>query len=200
MTKIVHIYCPNCKTPMFSRDVDNVFLCDNCGTMHVRSNGNVETIGYEFGAFDLTVKGEGERVYLPFWVADVQFDIHDISAQGGGLGSLFGLLGGGQARNGTIVMYLPAYDMDPQHFKEVSMYHTGNHPQYKPAKPEPGVRRQKCTLTADLLPQMADFIFVTGIAEKPGTLQRLDYTLNVTGKRLIYLPHYSQGERYKPGY
>ncbi|CAJ35627.1 hypothetical protein RCIX128 [Methanocella arvoryzae MRE50] len=187
---------------MFSKpqDVDNVFLCDNCGTMHVRSNGNVETIGYEFGAFDVDKKSEGERVYLPFWVLNAQFDIHNLSAQGGGLGNLFGLLGGGQDRQGTIVIYMPAYDMDPGHFKDVSMYHTGNPPQYRASKPEPGVRRLKCALTVELLPQMADFIFVTSVAEKPGTLQRLDYTLNITGKRFIYLPHYLQGERYKPGY
>lgn len=185
---------------MFSKDVDKVFLCDNCGTMHVRSDGNVEIIGYEFGAFAIAAKSEGERAYLPFWVLDVQFDIHDIRAEGGGLGNLFGFLGGGQSKNGTIAMYMPAYDMDPQHFKEVSMYNTGNPPRYTPAKPEPGVKKLKCSLTADLLPQMADFIFVTGIAEKPGVLQRLDYTLNITGKRLIYLPHYTQGERYKPGY
>lgn len=182
---------------MFSKDVDNVFLCDNCGTLHVRSNGNVETISYEFGKFATAGKGDEERVYLPFWAVDVQFNIGDLSVQGGTLGNFFG---GGQARSGSITMYLPAYDMDPQHFKEVSMYHTGNPPKYAAAKPEPGVRRAKCAVTADLLPQVTDFIFVTGVAEKPGVLQRLDYTLNITGKRLIYLPHYAQGERYKPGY
>lgn len=200
MTKIVHIYCPKCNTPMFSKDVDNVFLCDNCGTLHVRDGGKVEVIGYEYGAFAHS-EVQGDRIYLPFWVVDVQFDIHDIDIQGGGLGNLFGgLLGGGQQKTGSLTMYMPAYDMDPGHFKEVSMYHTGNPPRYTPSKPEPGVPRAKTTLTSDLLPQMADFIFVTGIAEKPGILQRLNYALNVTGKRLIYLPHYKKGERYEPGY
>lgn len=200
MTKIVHIVCPNCKTPMFSKDVDNVFLCDNCGTLHVRVGESVEVIGYEFGAYAQAQRAEGDRVYLPFWVLNVDFKIGDISIQGGGLGNLFGMLGGGQARSGSVAMYLPAYDMDPMHFKEVAMYQTEHAPKYAPSKPEPGVPRAKCTLTADLLHQMADFIFVTGIAEKPGVLQRLDYTLNITGKRLIYLPHYKQGDKFKPGY
>ena len=197
VTKIVHIVCPGCKTPMFSKDVDNVFLCDNCGTLHVREGNNVEVVHYDFGAFAQSLGGD--RVYLPFWVVDVDFHIGDINIQGGGLGNLFGLLDG-QAKSGTITMYMPAYDMDPMHFKEVAMYHTGNPPQYKPGKQEPGVKRAKCVLTVDLLPQMADFIFVTGVAEKPGVLQRLDFNLQIKGKRLIYLPHYVQGENFKPGY
>jgi len=184
---------------MFSREVDTVFLCETCGTMHVRSNGHVEEIDYEFGTFtNRTIAGD--RIYLPFWVLDIQFDISDISIQGGGLGNLFGILGDGQARSGKITMYVPAYEMDPQHFKEVAMYHTGNPPKYQPGKPEPGVPREKTSVTADLLPQMADFIFVTGIAEKPGVLQRLDYELNILRKRMIYLPFFKKGGGFQSGY
>ncbi|HMK48366.1 MAG TPA: hypothetical protein VK436_17210, partial [Methanocella sp.] len=94
----------------------------------------------------------------------------------------------------------PAYEMEPQHFKDVAMYQTSNPPKYKPGKPEPGVPREKTSVTADLLPQMADFIFVTGIAEKPGVLQRLDYELNILRKRMIYLPFFKKGGGFQSGY
>ena len=36
--------------------------------------------------------------------------------------------------------------------------------------------------------ELADFIVVTMEAEKPGVLQRLDYSLIVNGTKMVYLP------------
>jgi hypothetical protein len=196
MTKIVQIRCPKCNTPIFSKQVDSVFLCDNCGTMHVRDSG-IETIEYLAGKF--TRQPDGERVYYPYWVLNVSFNIDDIQTEGGGLSNLFGLLGG-QTRQGTVVMYLPAFETEAMAFKETAMQMTGSPPRFEAGKLEPGAKRIPVTLTSDQLQHFAEFIFVTGVAEKPGVLQRLSYRLAVGSKSIVYLPYYKKGESVQPGY
>lgn len=196
MTKVVQINCPKCNTPIFYKFVDSVFLCDNCGTMHVRDSG-IETVEVRTGKF--TRPAEGERVYFPYWVLDVSFDIDDIQTEGGGLSNLFGLLGG-QSRQGAFVMYVPAFTTEAMALKETAMQMTASPPGYEAGKVEPGVKRVPVTLTSDQLQHIAEFLFVTGVAEKPGVLQRLSYRLNIGAKRLLYLPYYKKDESLQPGY
>jgi hypothetical protein len=196
VTKVIQIKCPKCNMPIFYKYVDSVFLCENCGTMHVRDAGT-ETIDIMAGKF--TRPAEGERVYFPYWVLNVSFNIDDIQTEGGGLSNLFGLLGG-QSRQGAFVMYLPAYETEAMAFKETAMQMTASPPKYEAGKLEPGVKRYPVTLTSDQLQHVAEFLFVTGVAEKPGVLQRLSYRLNVGAKSLLYLPHYKKGETFQPGY
>ena len=196
MTKIVQIRCPKCNTPIFSKTVDSVFLCDSCGTLHVRDQG-VETVEYVAGK--ITRTPEGERVYLPAWILNVDFRIDDLQVEGGGLSNLFGLVDG-QARQGKIMMYVPAYAMEPMDFKEQAMRMTAAPPKYEAGKLEPGARREPVTLTSDQLEHIAEFLFVTGVAEKPGVLQRLSYKLDLKLKAMLYLPHYKKGEHLQPAY
>jgi hypothetical protein len=196
VTKVTQIKCPKCNTPIFYKYVDSVFLCDNCGTMHVRDAG-IETLEMNVGRF--TRQGDGERVYRPFWVASVTFQIDDLKIEGGGLSNLFGLLSG-QSKQGTILMYIPAYETEAMDFKDTAMRMTEKPPQYEAGKVEPGVKRIPVVLTSDELLHIAEFLFVTGVAEKPGVLQRLSFRLNVASKSLLYLPFYKKGESYQPGY
>lgn len=195
MTKIVHIKCPKCGSPVFTKDVDAVVLCGNCGTMHAA--GTAEVLDYETGQF--TRPGDGERLYLPVWVAAVQYHINDISIQGGGVTNLFGILPA-QSKDGTLMIYVPASVMEPMQFKDTALEMTGHPPKYAQSRLEPGVHRAPCTVTVDELQHLCEFIFVTGIAEKPGVLQRLDYGLIIGSKKLLYLPYYKKDESYQPGY
>lgn len=197
MTKIVQIRCPKCNTPLFAKEVDTVFICDSCGTVHVRDKG--EPVVVECRAGQFTRPGEGDRVYLPFWALGVEFDISDLQIEGGGLSNLFGLLPA-QSRNGVIIMYAPAYDAEPEAFKDEAMRMTSSPPKYEPGDFQPGAKRVPATLTYDLLGQIADFLFVTGVAEKPGVLQRLGYRLDIKSRSILYLPYYRKGESYQAGY
>ncbi len=80
------------------------------------------------------------------------------------------------------------------------MQMTGAPPRFEAGKLEPGARRIPVTLTADQLQHVAEFIFVTGVAEKPGVLQRLSYRLSINSKTILYLPYYQKGESIQPGY
>jgi len=98
------------------------------------------------------------------------------------------------------MMYVPAYELEPLAFKDMAMRMTASPPAYQAAKLEPGVRRAPAMLTSDQLQHLAEFLFVTGVAEKPGVLQRLSYHLAIKAKALLYLPYYKVGDSYKPGY
>ncbi|MCD1296020.1 hypothetical protein CUJ83_13535 [Methanocella sp. CWC-04] len=196
MTKIVQVKCPKCNTPVHSRNIDNVFLCEACGTLN-SWDGNTETIEYEAGAF--TRGGEGTKVYLPFWKTGIRFFIRHSSVKGGFLSKLSGILKG-DSPFGEIEMMIPAFDIDPGQYKKLAEKLTIEPPKYDAAKLEHNVERMPCEVTADRVKDMADFLFVTFEAEKPGVLQKLDYDLYIMSKKLVYLPYYKKEENFESGF
>ena len=197
MTKIVPIVCPGCKNPMYGKDHDNVFLCPNCGTLHSR-DGQVTVIEYEAGAF--TKASDGEKIYLPFWRLGADFRINREKVEGGGLSKLANFISGTNTNAGRLDMFLPAYVVEPARFKDTAERMTLSTPKYTPEKLDPSVMREPCAVEAGMVDQMADFVFVTIEADKPGTLQQLDYDLMVTSRKLVYLPYYKKGNDLVPGY
>lgn len=195
MTKVVPIVCPGCHNPIFTKDKDEVFLCPGCGTLHAR-NGSVIVIEYEVGAFK---PGDGEKLYLPFWKLGVDFNIRNEQVSGGTLSKFAGFLKG-NSNVGHVDMLLPAYNADPYVYKDVAERLTFHPPRYTPGRFEPGVRREPCGVTVDMVDEMADFMFVTIEAEKPGVMQQLDYSIKVSSRKMLYLPYYRKGENIVPGY
>ena len=195
MTKVVPVVCPGCKNPIYSKDKDIVFMCPACGTLHSR-NGIVSILEYEAGAF---VKGDGEKVYLPFWKMGTDFNIRHMKVEGGGVSKFMGFIKG-DSNAGHIDMFLPAFQMDPARYKDMAEKITFGQPKYTPEKLEPAVRREPCVVDVDMTNDMADFLFVTIEAEKPGTMQQLDYDLKISSRKLVYLPYYKKGNDLVPGY
>lgn len=195
MTKVVPIVCPGCNNPMFSKDIDDVFLCTGCGTLHAR-DGKVTIIEYEVGAFK---PGDGEKLYLPFWKLGVDFNIRHEQVEGGTISKFTGFLKG-NSNAGHIDMMLPAYEADPHLYKDIAERLTFHAPPYTPGRFEAGVRREPLAVTVDMADDMADFMFVTIEADKPGVLQQLDYDLQVVSRKLVYLPYYKKDSSVLPGY
>lgn len=195
MTKLVPIKCPWCTNPIYSKVIDNVIICPTCGTLQAR-NGIVSIVEYDAGAFTKAL--DGEKVYLPFWKLGTSYNIKSEKVAGGLLGKLTG--SAGRAGEGSLNMMLPAFDLEPQKFKEIAKTLTLQNPAYSPAPLEPSVRREKCTVTIRMTDEMADFVFVTIEAEKAGVLQELAYDLKVNSKKLVYLPYYKKGNDLVPGY
>ena len=194
MTKVVPIICPGCGNPIYTKAHDNVYLCQ-CGTLHSR-NGMTTIIEYEVGAFQT---GDGEKVYLPFWKLGADFSIKYEKVEGGMVSKFVGFLKG-DSNAGRIDMLLPAFDIGANKYKEMAQRLTLNPPKYTPDRFDPNVRHEPCAITADMTDEMADFLFVTIEAEKPGVMQQLDYDLKVTSRKMLYLPFYKKGDDLKPGY
>lgn len=196
MTKIVPVVCPGCNNRIYGKAIDNVILCPGCQTLHMR-NGVVSVLEYDAGAF--TRQGDGERVYLPFWKLGVDFKVHRSRVEGGSISRFMDFLSGGSG-TGNVSMILPAFEMDGVRYKELAKKLTMEGANYSQARIDPSVKREICSISVDMVENMADFLFVTIEAEKPGVLQQLDYDLRVTSKKLLYLPYYRNGNDLVPGY
>jgi endogenous inhibitor of DNA gyrase (YacG/DUF329 family) len=188
--RVVQVKCPACNTPIYSKERDRLFYCDKCNTLHVR-NGGAERVEYEVAEFNASA--QGDKVYMPFWRMYSSFTIHSKSVEGGQLSRLALWLKGG-GNSGSLFIYLPATDMDPNSLKYWSTTLTANPPRYATRLNFGGVRRLSASMTMEEAKSLADFVVVTMEAEKPGVLQKLDYSLTVNDAKVVYLPFvYSKG-------
>ncbi|HUV60556.1 MAG TPA: hypothetical protein VMW71_00105 [Thermoplasmata archaeon] len=182
--KVVQVKCPSCNSPIYSKQRDRMFYCDKCNVMHVR-DGGVDKIDFEIAEFGSAP--QGESVYVPFWRLYCSFIIRSKSVEGGHVFRLASWMRG-EDGSGTLFIYVPAADFDPATFKRLAIDFTLSSPKYSTRLNFGSVRRMPTSMSREEAAELADFIVVTMEAEKPGVLQRLDYTLTVNGTKMVYLP------------
>jgi hypothetical protein len=181
---VIQVKCPACDSPIFSKVRDRLFFCDKCNTLHVR-DGGVEKMDFEIAEFNASA--QGEKVYMPFWRLYSTFQIRSKSVEGGQLFKLAQWLKG-DSDSGNMFIFVPATAMDPGGFKTLATQFTANAPRYSTRLNFGGVRRLPAEVTREEASEMADFVVVTMEAEKPGVLQKLDYSLKVNDAKMVYLP------------
>lgn len=184
--KVIQVRCPNCNTPIISKQRDMLFHCPQCGTMHVR-DGGVNLIDYEIAEFSKAAPIEG-RTYVPFWRLYSNFTILKMDTSGGTMFKLANWVRGGEGNSGDIFIFVPAPDFDPPTFKRLAVTFTANWPKYATRLDFGGVARLPAAVSKEEATRLANFVVITMEAEKPGVLQYLDYTLEVKDARIVYLP------------
>jgi hypothetical protein len=182
--KVIQVKCPSCNSPIYSKQRDQLFYCDRCNVLHTR-NGGVEKVDFEIADSKKSVPSE--KVYVPFWRLYCSFIIRSKSVEGGHMFRLASWLKG-QDDSGTLFIYIPAGDFDPMTFKKLATDLTVSSPKYSTRLDFGGVRRMPAHMSKEEASELADFVVVTMEAEKPGVLQRLDYSLTVNGSKVVYLP------------
>ncbi|HUT27739.1 MAG TPA: hypothetical protein VMW85_06825 [Methanomassiliicoccales archaeon] len=182
--KVLQIKCPHCQQPIYSKVRDLAFYCPHCKTMHIR-DGGINVIDFDVAEFH--TNSPPDRVYMPFWRLFSGFTINQSNVAGGMLHKLGRLLKG-TANGGNIFIYIPAWETDVDEFKRWAMNLTEAQPMYSLRLDFNNVERAPTVVPKEEAMKMADFVIVTMEAEKPGTLQYLDYQLQVHDARLIYLP------------
>ena len=182
--KVVQVKCPSCNSPIYSKQRDRLFHCDNCKTMHVR-DGGVRKIDYEIAEFGNAP--DAGRTYVPFWRMYCNFAIRSKSVEGGYGFRLASWLKGTDD-SGSLFVYVPAGDFDANTFKQLATGITMSRPKYKTRLDFSTVARMPAAMSSAEAEELADFVVVTMEAEKPGVLQRLDYSLTVNDSRVVYLP------------
>ena len=85
-------------------------------------------------------------------------------------------------------------------FKHWAMSLTEGQPVYSLRTDFNNVERGPTSVSKEEAMQMADFVIVTMEAERPGTLQYLDYSLQVHDARLVYLPFVRGASGLTPGF
>lgn len=194
--KVIQIKCPRCHQPIYSKVKDSAFYCQQCRTMHIR-NGGVSIIDFDIGEFNLNAPPD--RVYMPFWRLFSSFTINQSRVVGGTLHKL-GRLMKGTANGGNLFIYVPAWEADVHEFKRWSMTLTENQPAYSLRQDFNNVERAATCVSKEEAMKLADFVVVTMEAERPGTLQYLDYGLQVHDARLVYLPFVRTPSGLAPGF
>jgi hypothetical protein len=185
--QVVQVKCPKCGNPIMSKQMDTVFYCTNCGTMHIR-NGGIKVLDVEIGAFN--PNAPQERVYIPFWRMYSSVVINSVRSEGGGFRKLANWFRG-EGNSGNLFIWVPASEMEIDRFKALAVDLTVTPPLYSTRMDFGLVPRLPTVVKQEEAMEMADFVVVTIEAEKPGVLQDLDYTLTVHDAKLVYLPFVS---------
>lgn len=182
--RVVQVKCPRCGNPIQMKKVDRLFLCDKCGTMHVR-NGGTEQLQYEIAEFGRGA--QGDKVYMPFWRVYASFAVRSKKVEGGVVFRLSQWIKG-NSDGGDIFIYVPAVELDVDSFKRLAVDMTVASPRYLTKLDFGGVERMPAAISKEEAVEMADFVVVTMEAEEPGVLQYLDYSLAVKDAKVVYLP------------
>lgn len=187
--KVTQVKCPQCGLPVYMKQKDEFFLCSSCGTIHTRDLHGVQRVPYEVAEFRPGTPNDN-RYYIPFWRLQCDFQIRSRNVAGGYFHKLASAIKGGDS-GGQLAIFLPASDLDTTAFRYWSVNLTVNNPRYTTASGFADVPRMPATTDRDEAIELADFVAVTLEAEKPGTLQHLDYSLQVREARVVYLPFVS---------
>jgi hypothetical protein len=181
---VIQIKCPNCQQPIFSKNVDRVFWCDKCNTMHTR-NGGTKVLDIEIGNFNPSIPGQ--VTFIPFWRVWANFAIHQSNVAGGTMFKMSRFFRGDTGQ-GSLFIFVPAMELDIGTFKNMAVNMTLDPPRPSSRLDFGNLPRAPVKMTKEEALQVADFVFVTIEADKPGVMQTLDYTLDVQDARLVYLP------------
>jgi len=193
--KVVQVKCPRCQQPIYSKVKDMAFYCNHCRTMHVR-DGGVDILEFDIAEFNVNVPGE--RIYMPFWRLFSAVNINRSQVAGGNLHKLGNLLKGA-SDSGNVFIYIPAWETEVSEFRHWALNMTESQPMYSLRMDFNNVERGATAVSKEEASKMADFVVVTMEAEKPGTLQYLDYSLQVNDTRLVYLPFVRGPSGLSPG-
>lgn len=194
--KVIQIKCPRCQQPIYSKVKDRAFYCSHCRTMHIR-NGGPNVIDFDIGEFSMNAPPD--RMYMPFWRLFSSFSINQSKVAGGTFHKLSRMMKG-DAKGGNLFIYVPAWETEIGEFKHWSVGLTENQPMYSLRQDFNNVERWPTSVSKEEAMQMADFVIVTMEAERPGTLQYLDYGLQVHDARLVYLPFVRGPSGLAPGF
>lgn len=188
--KVTQVKCPRCTQPIYMKQKDEMFHCQNCGTIHYRDIHGVHRISYEIAS--ARGPAAGKIYYMPFWRLYCRLNIRSRNVQGGALYKLSNMFRGGD-NGGNVPIYVPASDLDVSTFRHWAVQLTINPPRYELRSDFSDVERMPTTVLQEDAIELADFVAVTLEAEKPGTLQYLDYDLKVLEAKMVYLPFIHDG-------
>jgi hypothetical protein len=162
-----------------------MFLCQSCGAIHYRDAQGPHRVAFEIASPNPS--STGQRYYMPFWRLRCDFNIRSKNVEGGLLHKLATSFKGGD-NGGVLYIFVPAANLDTTTFRRLAVALTSSPPRYSLRQDFDGIERIPTTMMQDEAIEMADFVAVTLEAEKPGTLQYLDYELKVQEAKLLYLP------------
>ncbi len=193
--KVSQVKCPRCGKPSFTKLKDSVVYCNDCHTMHTRTEAGPIIIEYEIAEFQKELPLR--KFHMPFWRLFSNVTIFSEQVSGGWASRLMNA-GSGGGRGGSMFIFVPSLELPPDIYKRMAQELTTNPPQYR-GTDRFAFERLPVQVDEDAARKLADFLVLTFEAEKPGVMQNIKYEVAVQHSKLIYLPFYQDGANWQPG-
>lgn len=179
--KVSAITCPKCGAPSKLNGTDLLFMFERCETLHDIEENTSHMIEYEVVRPD----NEDDRTqYLPVWKLKSEFTVN--SSQSDGFWS--SIYRTDDAGKRELNIFIPAWDTDPASFRSWAINLTTKKWNYRMGGRIGRHKRVPATVSRKQAYELADFVVVTIEAEKPGTMQYLDYSLKILDSSVVYIP------------
>ena len=179
--KVSAITCPKCGAPSKLNGADHLFMCERCETLHDIEENASHMLECEVVRLD----NENDNTqYLPVWKLKSEVTVN--SSQSDGFWS--SMYRADYASKRALDIFIPAWDTDPASFRSWAINLTTKKWNYKMDGRIGRHKRVPATVSRKQAYELADFVVVTIEAEKPGTMQYLDYSLNILDSSVVYIP------------
>lgn len=194
MVSLKTLKCTNCGTPLTSKERDNIFVCSKCENIMEFLNGDVQKVDSTIAAYKK--EGGSEKVYMPFWVINVDIKVNKEKIVGG---RIMRFIKSEKKMAGNQNLFVCASDIAPDIVKEWNVDFTLEPPVIEENQSFNGISRVPAVIDNEGAKQHSEFMFLRHEADISGTLQEIDYDFDINSYRIIYMPFYRNKNKYTPG-
>ncbi|MFI5145025.1 MAG: hypothetical protein ACHQJ4_05460 [Ignavibacteria bacterium] len=183
--KLIALKCNSCGSGLTVEVNDYVCYCASCGNGYEIVDDKLVPMEVNFAHPDLP--GQGEVIYKPFWLMNINVNILSRDASGGFISNLFG---SSNKTQGDVLFYVPAFWMTIDSVKNIGGTFTMKNPVASPQKYN--VKMTGFTFSKEDARKIAEFIFLSIEAEKSDTIRNIEYEMNVNSIAVLGIPFYKQ--------
>ena len=183
--QLIAIKCTSCGSGLMVEVNDYVVYCSNCGNGYEIIDAKLVPMEINFAK--PAVKGQGDVVYKPFWLMNINVNIISRDASGGFISNLFG---GSHKTSGDVLFYVPAFWMTIDSVKNIGGTFTLKNPVASPQKFN--TKMTGFAFSKEDAKKIAEFIFLSIEAEKSDTVRSIEYEMKVNSIQVLGVPFYQQ--------
>lgn len=181
--QIIALKCNTCNSGLTVDVNDYVAYCPNCGNGYEIISDQLVPIEVNFAK--PLISGQGEVIYRPFWLMNVNVNIISRDASGGWVSNLFG---GSNKTQGDVLFYVPAFWLTIDSVKNIGGNFTMKNPVASPQKYN--VKMTGFNFSKVDAKKIAEFIFLSIEAEKSDTIRNIQYEMKVNSIQVLGIPFY----------
>jgi hypothetical protein len=181
--QIKALKCTSCNGELTVDANDYVAYCSNCGNGYEIVTDKLVPIEVNFAKPLLS--GQGEIVYRPFWLMNLNVNIISRDSSGGWVSNLFG---GSNKTQGDVLFYVPAFWLTIDSVKNIGGTFTMKNPIASPQNYN--VKMTGFNFSKVDARKIAEFIFLSIEAEKSDTLRDIKYEMKINSVQVLGVPFY----------
>jgi len=186
--RLIQLKCPQCNLTPWTFGPDIIYYCADCNKGYELKGEKLREVPVEFRKNPGKV--HGAKGNLPFWVFEARLNLmlrETTSAMSSMLSEFTNMLiskSGSFSRKSDTTFYVPAFELPIDELASLGRRLTVNQPVLEDHPPE---EFEKVIMHSDDAVKVADYIFLSTEIEKPDTVVRLKYTLDLKAPKLYII-------------